>query len=94
MYMNVFRSRKRADIDVAAYAADDDRMVALAAEQSGFVSYQYFVAPDEETVAISIWDSEAEARAWGLHPDHAAVCARAVWQVITRAIRCMSASIR
>ena len=76
MYMNVFRSRKRADIDAAAYAADDDRMVGLAAEQPGFVSYQYFVAPDGETVAISIWDSEAEARAWGLHPDHAAVRAR------------------
>jgi len=76
MYLNVFRSRKRADLDAAAYAADDERMVALAATQPGFVSYQYFVAPDGETVAISLWESEELARAWGLQPDHAAVRAR------------------
>ncbi len=76
MYMNVFRSRKRADIDAAAYAADDERMTALAAAQPGFVSYQYFVAPDGETVAISIWESQDDARDWGLHPEHAAVRAR------------------
>ena len=76
MYISVFRSRKRADMEVAAYAADDQRMVALAAVQPGFVSYQYFVAPDGETVAISVWESESLARAWGTHPDHAAVQAR------------------
>ena len=76
MYMNVFRSRKRADMDAAAYAADDERMVALAAAQPGFVSYQYFVAPDGETVAISVWESEALACAWGAHSDHMAVRAR------------------
>ena len=76
MYMNVFRSRKRVDMDAAAYAADDERMVTLAALQPGFVSYQYFVAPDGETVAISVWESEELARAWGLHPDHTAVRAR------------------
>ena len=73
MYMNVFRSRKRADMDAAAYAADDERMVALAAAQPGFVSYQYFVAPDGETVAISIWESNDHAHAWGAHTEHAAV---------------------
>ena len=76
MYMNVFRSRKRADLDQAAYAADDERMVALAAGQPGFISYKYYVAPDGETVAISIWESEEHARAWGKHPEHAAVQAR------------------
>ena len=76
MYINVFRSRKRADIDQAAYAADDERMVALASAQPGFISYQYFVAPDGETVAISVWESEVLARAWGAHPGHVAVQAR------------------
>lgn len=76
MYMNVFRSRKRADIDAKAYAADDERMVALAGRQPGFVSYNYFVAPDGETVAVSIWDSAEHARAWGQNPEHAAVQAR------------------
>jgi heme-degrading monooxygenase HmoA len=78
MYVNVFRSRKRADIDAAAYAADDERMVALAAAQPGFVSFKYFVAPDGETVSISVWESEAAARAWGAHPEHAAVRLRGV----------------
>jgi heme-degrading monooxygenase HmoA len=76
MYLNVFRSRKRADIDSAAYAADDARMTALAAAQPGYVSYQYFVAADGETVAISVWESQDHARAWGAHPEHAAVQAR------------------
>jgi heme-degrading monooxygenase HmoA len=76
MYMNVFRSRKRADMDPASYDADDERMVALAAAQPGYISYQYFVAPDGETVAISVWQSESHARQWGLHPEHAAVRAR------------------
>lgn len=76
MYLNVFRSRKRADMDAEAYAADDARMEALAAVQPGFVSYKYFFAPDGETVAISIWASEADARSWAAHPEHLAVQAR------------------
>ena len=76
MYLTVFRSRKRADMDTAAYAADDARMTELAARQPGFVSYDYFVAPDGETVAISVWESAEAAQAWGRHPDHAAVRAR------------------
>lgn len=76
MYINVFRSRKRADMDAAVYAADDARMTVLAQAQPGFVSYQYFAAPDGEMVAISIWENQDHARAWGQHPEHAAVQAR------------------
>jgi heme-degrading monooxygenase HmoA len=76
MYMNVFRSRKRADLDRDAYGRDDKRMVALAEQQPGFVSYKYFVAHDGETVAISIWETHDHARAWGRHPEHLAVRAR------------------
>ncbi|MEO6717352.1 MAG: antibiotic biosynthesis monooxygenase [Novosphingobium sp.] len=76
MYMNVFRSRKRDDMDKAAYAADDEHMVALAAVQPGFVSFKYYLAPDGETVAISIWESEEHARQWGKRPEHALVQAR------------------
>jgi heme-degrading monooxygenase HmoA len=64
-------------MDAEAYAKDDDRMVELARQQPGFVSYQYFVAPDGETVAISIWESAEQARAWGSLPEHAAVQLRA-----------------
>lgn len=72
MYMNVFLSRKRADMDTAAYAADDARME-LAADQPGFVSFKTFAGSDGENLSVSVWESGAHARAWGLHPDHAPV---------------------
>ncbi len=76
MYINVFRSRKRTDMDAQAYTADDAHMVELAARQPGFISYKYFVAPDGETLSLSEWENEDAANAWGRHPEHAAVRAR------------------
>jgi heme-degrading monooxygenase HmoA len=76
MYLTVFRNRKRPDMDVAAYQADNARMEELAARQPGFVSIKGFVADDGEVVAISEWESEAAAKAWGSHPEHAQVQAR------------------
>ncbi len=76
MYLVVFRNRKRAGMDAAAYAADAERMEALARAQPGFVSFKSYVADDGEVVAISEWASEASARAWGRHPDHAATQVR------------------
>lgn len=73
MYLTVFRNRKRADMDAAAYAADAARMEALAAAMPGFVSIKGFLAEDGEVVTISEWDSHAAAQAWGRHPDHAIV---------------------
>jgi len=73
MYMNVFRSRKRADIDAAAYAEDAARMEALAREQKGFIAYRSYKAEDGETLSMSEWESEADARAWARNLDHAAV---------------------
>ncbi len=76
MYLTVFRNRKRPDMDAAAYQADNARMEELAAAQPGFRSIKGFIAEDGEVVAISEWDSEDAARAWGSHPDHARVQAR------------------
>ncbi|WEK45728.1 MAG: antibiotic biosynthesis monooxygenase [Candidatus Andeanibacterium colombiense] len=73
MYMNVFRSRKRADIDADAYAEDAARMEALAREQQGFLAYRSYKAEDGETVSMSEWESEEHARAWARNLDHAAV---------------------
>ncbi|MEJ2459093.1 MAG: antibiotic biosynthesis monooxygenase [Novosphingobium sp.] len=71
--MNVFRSRKRPGTDIAAYQADAARMAELARAQPGFVSYKTFSAEDGETVTISEWASEADARAWAGHSEHRAV---------------------
>ena len=76
MYLTVFRNRKRADMDVAAYQADNARMEELAAAQPGFIAIKGFVADDGEVVAISEWESEEAAHAWGSHPEHARVQAR------------------
>ena len=76
MYLNVFINRKRADIDTEAYAADADRMVALAAQQPGFLRFRSFHADDGEVVAISEWASMEDAKAWRRHPEHMAVQAK------------------
>jgi heme-degrading monooxygenase HmoA len=73
MYLVVFRNRKRAGLDAAAYAADAARMERLARAQPGFLSFKSYVADDGEVVAISEWASEAAVQAWGSHPDHAVI---------------------
>ena len=76
MYLNVFRSRKRADMDAAAYAADAARMEALAAQQPGYIAYRFYLSEDGEGLSLSEWDSEAHARAWAAHAEHVLVQAR------------------
>ncbi len=78
MHLIVFRNRKRAGIDAAAYAADAARMEALARAQPGFLSVTSYASADGEVVTLSEWESEAHASAWGRHPDHAAVQARGI----------------
>ena len=73
MYLVVFRSRKRADMDAARYGADADRMLALAQRQPGYIAFKSYTAEDGEVVAISEWADEAAARAWAKNAEHAAV---------------------
>ena len=73
MYFNVFRSRKRADMDAEAYAADAKLMEALARTQKGFIAYRSYKAEDGETLSMSEWESEEDARAWQRNLEHAAV---------------------
>lgn len=73
MYLTVFRNRKRADMDGAAYAADARQMEELAATMPGFISVKSFASDDGEVVTLSEWESETAARGWGRHPDHAIV---------------------
>jgi len=73
MFLVVFRNRKRADMDAAAYAADAERMERLAAAQPGYLSFRSYAAEDGEVAAISEWADEAAARAWARHAEHALV---------------------
>lgn len=76
MFLVVFRNRKRADADQAAYGADADRMLAEAQVQPGFLSFKSYVADDGEVVALSEWQDEASARQWRRHIEHCAVQAK------------------
>ena len=76
MFLVVFRNRKRADYDAAAYQADAAMMEAMARTQPGFVSFKSFTADDGEVIALSEWADAEAARNWGSQPDHALVQAR------------------
>jgi heme-degrading monooxygenase HmoA len=73
MFLVVFRNRKRAGIDAAAYAADADAMEAMAAAQPGYLSFKSYTAEDGEVVAVSEWADEDSARTWGQLAEHRAV---------------------
>ena len=70
MFLVVFRNRKRADIDAAAYGHDAQAMDALARRQPGFLSFKSYTSEDGEVIALSEWADEASARAWGQQAEH------------------------
>ena len=76
MFLVVFRNRKRPDIDQAAYDAEAEAMQALAAEQPGYLDFKSFAADDGEVIALSEWQDEASAKAWGRVAEHRAAQAR------------------
>ena len=76
MHLIVFRNRKRPGMDAARYEADAVRMEEAAQAQPGFVSFKSYVSDDGEVIALSEWESEEAARAWGRNPDHAVVQGR------------------
>jgi len=76
VYLVVFRNRKRADIDRAAYEADLAAMLGAVHAMPGFLWSKAYAAPDGEAVNIIAWESEAHSRAWGRHAEHARVQAK------------------
>jgi len=76
MFLVVFRNRKRADIDAAAYGAESDLMETMAREQPGFISFKSYVSDDGEVVALSEWVGENAALAWRRVAEHSAAQSR------------------
>jgi len=72
MFLVVFRNRKRADLDQAAYDAEAEAMERLAEMQPGYLSFKSYAAEDGEVVALSEWEDEASAHAWGNVAEHRA----------------------
>ena len=63
MFLVVFRNRKRADIDNAAYGAEAATMEVMARRQPGFISFKSYEADDGEVIALSEWEDENAALA-------------------------------
>ena len=76
MFLVVFRNRKRADIDQAAYGAEAALMEELARQQPGFVSFKSDAADDGEAIALSEWEDEDAALAWRRVAEHSAAQSR------------------
>jgi len=76
MFLVVFRNRKRADIDRAAYGAEADLMEDMARRQPGFISFKSYVAADDEVIAVSEWENEDAALAWRKVAEHSAAQSR------------------
>jgi len=76
MFLVVFRNRKRADIDEAAYGAEAETMEAMARRMPGFISFKSYVADDEEVIALSEWEDEDAALAWRRVAEHSAAQSR------------------
>ena len=76
MFLVVFRNRKRADIDQAAYGAEAEAMEEMARRQPGFLSFKSYEAADGEVIALSEWEDEDAALAWRRVAEHSAVQSR------------------
>lgn len=73
MFLVVFRNRKRADIDQAAYDEDAAAMEELARAQPGFLSFKSYVSDDGEVIALSEWESEEAGQQWRRNIAHTKV---------------------
>jgi heme-degrading monooxygenase HmoA len=76
MFLVVFRNRKRADIDRAAYGAESELMEDMARRQRGFISFKSYVADDGEVIALSEWENEDAALAWRKVAEHSVAQSR------------------
>lgn len=68
----IFVAQRTPD-DEAGYADAAEAMVSLARRQPGYVGIDSARGADGVGITVSYWSTEAAARAWRDHPDHAAI---------------------
>ena len=71
-YAVIFSSLRNGE-DEAGYAQAAERMLALAAQQPGYLGAESARGTDGFGITVSYWDSEAAIAAWKQQADHAAV---------------------
>ncbi len=64
---------QRLSSDPAGYVQAADAMAGLAALQPGYLGMNATRDGDGMGITVSYWDSDAAAKAWRDHPDHAAI---------------------
>jgi len=69
MVVVLFRSRLRLE-RAAEFEQLADRMLTLAREMPGFISYKRYTSEDGERVSVHEWESAEHLRAWREHPEH------------------------
>jgi len=77
----VIFSARRTGADEAAYSEAASAMSALAAMQPGYLAEEHARSDDGFGITVSYWASEAHAKAWRDHPEHAQIrdLGRARW---------------
>lgn len=68
-YAVIFSSRKQAAA-VEDYEAMAAEMVALAAEQQGYLGHESYRNADGDGITVSYWQTEEDIRAWKNHTRH------------------------
>ncbi|WP_101046603.1 antibiotic biosynthesis monooxygenase family protein [Macromonas nakdongensis] len=69
-YFAVIFTNQRSAADPAGYAQTADRMVALAAEQPGFIGAESTRDAEGFGITVSYWQDEASIRAWKANAEH------------------------
>ena len=64
---------QRTDSDAIGYAQAATAMDELAALQQGYVGMDSVRGADGLGITVSYWASDADAKAWRDHPEHAAI---------------------
>ncbi len=72
-YYSVIFTSQRNDHDVEGYAQAADWMMALAAQQPGFLGAESVRGNDGVGITVSYWQSEAAILAWKQHAKHTAI---------------------
>ncbi len=64
---------QRTDADADGYARAAAMMDRLAAQQEGYISMDSVRGSDGLGITVSYWTSDAHAKAWRDHPEHATI---------------------
>ncbi|MGH7389957.1 MAG: antibiotic biosynthesis monooxygenase family protein [Candidatus Rokuibacteriota bacterium] len=70
MVIVLFKTKLRADADLAAYEKLGLRMYELVSRMEGFVSFSEAQLPDRESLGIVTFASPEALEAWRRHPEH------------------------